>query len=120
MSQVKKTTSEAFARMVVDEASEKMGADIVLLDLRGVSDFTDFFVIVSGETERHLDSLCENVARRLRKSGLRAIGREGTGSGGWILLDFSGVTVHFFTRSVRKRYALERLWRRAAEIVRVQ
>jgi ribosome-associated protein len=111
---------EDYARMALDEASEALGSDIALLDLRDVSQFADFFVIASGETARHLESMADDVVRALRNNGLRVHHREGTGAGGWVLLDFSGVVVHFFSRSAREFYGLEQLWARAPEIVRVQ
>lgn len=111
---------EDYARMALDEASEALGADIALLDLRGVSEFADFFVIASGETARHLDSIADDVIRALRTNGLRVHHREGTGQGGWVLLDFSGLVVHLFSRASREFYGLEQLWARAPEIVRVQ
>jgi len=111
---------EDFARMALDEASESLGSDIALLDLRGISQFADFFVIVSGETARHLDGLADDIVRALRTNGLRVHHREGTGGGGWVLLDFNGIVVHLFSRSAREFYGLEELWSRAPEIVRVQ
>ena len=112
--------TEDFARVALDEASEKLASDVVLLDLREATDFTDFFVIASGETDRHIENVAEDVRRKLRSMGVRLIGREGTGKGGWILLDFGGFIVHLFTRAVRAKYGLEKLWGRAPEIVRVQ
>lgn len=111
---------EDYARMALDEASEALGSDIALLDLREVSQFADFFVIVSGETPRHLESMANDIVRALRANGLRVHHREGTGQGGWVLLDFSGLVIHLFSRSARDFYSLEELWARAPEIVRVQ
>ena len=111
---------EDYARMALDEASEALGSDIALLDLREVSQFADFFVIVSGETPRHLESMANDIVRALRTNGLRVHHREGTGQGGWVLLDFSGLVIHLFSRSARDFYSLEELWARAPEIVRVQ
>ncbi len=111
---------EDFARMALDETSEALGSDVALLDLRGISQFADFFVIASGETARHLDGMADDVVRALRNNGLRVHHREGTGAGGWVLLDFNGLVVHFFSRSTREFYGLEELWARAPEIVRVQ
>jgi ribosome-associated protein len=113
-------TNEEIARAAVDEASEKLGSDIVLLDTQGVSTFADYFVIVSGETDRHLESMAEDISRRSRKMGVHATHREGSGKGGWLLVDFTGVVVHLFTRDQREHYGLEELWARATEIVRVQ
>ncbi|MGA0274943.1 MAG: ribosome silencing factor, partial [Dehalococcoidia bacterium] len=88
------TTNEEIARAAVDEASEKLGVDIVLLDTQGVSSFTDFFVIASGETDRHIESMAEDISRRVRKMGVHATHREGSGKGGGLLIDFTGVVVH--------------------------
>lgn len=113
-------SNEEIARAAVDEASEKLGSDIVLLDTEGISSFADYFVIVSGETDRHIESMAEDVSRRARKMGIHVTHREGSGKGGWLLIDFTGVVVHLFTRDQREHYGLEQLWARATEIVRVQ
>ena len=113
-------TNEEIARAAVDEASEKLGSDIVMLDTEGVSSFADFFVIISGETDRHLESMVEDISRRSRKMGVHVTHREGTGGGGWVLIDFTGVVVHLFSKDQREHYGLEQLWARATEIVRVQ
>ena len=113
-------TNEEIARAAVDEASEKLGSDIVLLDTQGVSTFADYFVIVSGETDRHLESMAEDISRRSRKLGVHVTHKEGSGKGGWLLIDFTGVVIHLFTREQREHYGLEQLWARATEIVRVQ
>lgn len=113
-------TNEEIARAAVDEASENLGSDIVLLETEGISSFADYFVIVSGETDRHIESLAEDISRRSRKLGVHVSHREGSGKGGWLLIDFTGVVVHLFTRDQREHYGLETLWARATEIVRVQ
>lgn len=113
-------TVEELARLAVSTASDRLGSDVALLDLRAVSDFADFFVIVTGETPRHLESLAEDITRTLRGQGMRIHHREGTGNGGWVLLDFGALIVQLFDAEARGRYALERLWARATEIVRVQ
>jgi ribosome-associated protein len=113
--------SEGIARLALDVASDHLGSDIALLDISEVSDFTDFFVIVTGETSRHLEAVASDVTRSLRKEKkVRPLHREGTGLGGWILVDFGDVVLHVFDRETRERYALERLWSRGREIVRVQ
>jgi ribosome-associated protein len=113
-------TNEEIARAAVDEASDNLGSDIVLLETEGISSFADYFVIVSGETDRHIESLAEDISRRSRKLGVHVSHREGSGKGGWLLIDFTGVVVHLFTRDQREHYGLEKLWARATEIVRVQ
>jgi ribosome-associated protein len=113
-------TNEEIARAAVDEASENLGSDILLIETEGISSFADYFVIVSGETDRHIESLAEDISRRSRKLGVHVSHREGSGKGGWLLIDFTGVVVHLFTRDQREHYGLEQLWARATEIVRVQ
>lgn len=111
---------EELARAALEEASANLGSDVVLLDTRNVSDFTDFFVIASGETERHIEMMADRVERRVRELGMRRNNREGSGSGGWMLIDFPGFIVHLFNRETRAYYDLEGLWSQATEVVRLQ
>lgn len=111
---------EDLARAALEEASTNLGSDVVLLDTRNVSDFTDFFVIASGETDRHIDVMADRIERRVRELGMRRNAREGSGSGGWLLLDFPGFIVHLFNRETRSYYDLEGLWSQATEVVRLQ
>ncbi len=111
---------EELARAALEEASANLGSDVVLLDTRNVSDFTDFFVIASGETERHIEMMADRVERRVRELGMRRNNREGSGSGGWLLIDFPGFIVHLFNRETRAYYDLEGLWSQATEVVRLQ
>ena len=111
---------EEIARAALEEASANLGSDVVLLDTRNVSDFTDFFVIASGETERHIDMMAGRIERRVRELGMRRNHREGSGSGGWLLIDFPGFIVHLFNRDTRAYYDLEELWSQANEVVRIQ
>ena len=111
---------EDLARAALEEASANLGSDVVLLDTRNVSDFTDFFVIASGETERHIEMMADRIERRIRELGMRRNNREGTGAGGWLLIDFPGFIVHLFSRDTRDFYNLEGLWSQATEVVRLQ
>ena len=96
-----KLSIEELARAALEEASSNLGSDVVLLDTRNVSDFTDFFVIASGETERHLEMMADRIERKNRELGMRRNNREGSGSGGWLLIDFPGFIVHLFNRETR-------------------
>ena len=115
-----KLSIEDLARAALEEASSNLGSDVVLLDTRNVSDFTDFFVIASGETERHLEMMADRIERKVRDLGMRRNNREGSGSGGWLLIDFPGFIVHLFNRETRAYYDLEGLWSQANEVVRLQ
>ena len=108
------------ARLVVDVASEKQAADILLLDMRGLCDFTDYFIILTGESRRQLNALLEDVDSALDQVGWRVNHREGTADGGWVLLDFGDLVVHVFGPEERGFYQLERLWSRAPVLFRIQ
>ena len=107
------------AQYVVEVASDKLAEDIVLLDLRGLASFADYFVIMSAESSRQIEALEEDLTQTLKESGVPRHRREGTPASGWVLLDFSDVIVHLFSPDEREFYDLERLWIRAPQVVRV-
>ncbi len=107
------------AQFIVDVASDKLAEDIVLLDLRDLVPFADYFVIMSAESSRQIEALEEDLTQTLKDAGIARHHREGTPASGWVLLDFSDVIVHVFSPEEREFYALERLWRRAPQVVRV-
>ncbi len=84
--------------------------DVVLLDLRHVSDMTDFFIVASGTSDTHVRSLGERVMEDMRKEGVRVNHVEGLPQGRWVLLDFVDFVVHLFHPTLRSFYQLERLW----------
>ncbi len=108
------------ARRIVALAEDKKAADIVLLDLGGLTTLADYFVICSGGSERQLDAIADAVVEGLRDDEVRPIGREGTSASHWVLLDFGSVVVHVFTPPERDYYQLERHWSEAKTILRVQ
>ena len=96
-----------------------MAEDIVLLDLRNLAPFADFFVIMSAESSRQIEALEDDLTQALKEAGVPRHRREGTPASGWVLLDFSDVIVHLFSPEEREFYDLERLWGRAPQLVRV-
>jgi ribosome-associated protein len=108
------------ARRIVELAEDKKAADIVLLDLTGLTGVADCFVICSGGSERQLDAIANGIIGGLRDEGIRPFGREGTPASHWVLVDFGGVIVHVFTPPERDFYQLERHWAEAKTILRVQ
>lgn len=97
-------------------ANDKKALDLVVLDLREIASFTDYFVIVSGNNERQVQAISDEIFERLKKSGTAAARVEGYKSAEWILLDYSDFVVHVFSDKARKFYDLERLWRESKRI----
>jgi ribosome-associated protein len=119
----RKTAASArldMARRIVALAEDKKAADILLLDLDGLTTLADAFVICSGGSERQLESIAEGIVRGMREEGIRPIGREGLPASHWILVDFGDVIVHIFTPPERDYYGLEKHWSEAKAILRVQ
>ena len=97
-------------------ASEKKAIEPVVLDLREIASFTDYFVIVSGANERQVQAISDEVYETLKKSGETAARVEGYKTAEWILLDFGDFVVHVFEQKARKFYDLERLWRESKRV----
>lgn len=98
-------------------ASAKKGDEIVVLDVGPIIAITDFFLIVSGGSERQVRTIVEEVERRLRDGhGIRPLRVEGLADARWVLLDYGDFFVHVFQRDVRAFYDLERLWSDAARV----
>ncbi len=100
------TLATAAAQLCLDHKAY----DVVLLDLRGVSDMTDFFIVASGTSDTHVRSIGENLAEEMKKLGSPAYSMEGVTKGRWVLLDFVDFVVHVFHPTLREFYQLERLW----------
>ena len=108
------------ARRIVELAEDKKAADIVLLDLAGLTAVADAFVICNGGSERQLEAIADGIIGGLRDAKIKPFGREGTAASHWILLDYGSVIVHVFTPPERDFYQLERHWAEAKTILRVQ
>ncbi|HEX9580907.1 MAG TPA: ribosome silencing factor [Gemmatimonadales bacterium] len=89
---------------------EHKAADVLVLDLRRLSDATDYFVIASGSSDTHVRALAERVLAACEREGRRAHHIEGLTAGRWVLIDFVDFVVHVFHPSLRRFYQLERLW----------
>ncbi len=89
---------------------ERNARDAVVLDLRGISDVTDFFVIASGDSDTHVRAIAENVIRHMKGAGIASAGVEGIRLARWILIDYINVVAHVFLPQVREFYKLETLW----------
>ena len=104
------TQQPAEVAIAVEAALERNAREPVLLDLRGISDVTDWFLIASGDSDTHTRAIAENIMERMRESGFRPTGVEGKAGATWILLDYVTLVIHVFLPRVRDYYELERLW----------
>jgi ribosome-associated protein len=100
----------AAVERALEAALAKKAADPVVLDLRPTADFTDFFVLLSGQSQRQLVAIADAVLESLRAEGRRPGHLEGYPRQEWILLDYGSFVVHVFTPRTRAFYDLERLW----------
>lgn len=91
-------------------AADRKGVDMVVLDLRGLSNATDYFFVVSGTSDMHVRSIAEHIIEELRKEGTRPSHVEGLRTGRWVLIDYIDFVVHVFHPAAREFYQLERLW----------
>jgi len=104
-------TSEALARLCAAAAADKKAENIVALDLQGISNFTDFFVICSGTSEPQIKAITGEITDQLRKHhGLKPQAIDGYPMSQWIVLDYGSVVVHVFHEIKRELYSLEDLW----------
>jgi ribosome-associated protein len=106
----------ALAERAAYFALEKKAEDVVILDLRGLSDVCDFFVVASGQADVQVRAIARAVTDGLRDAGQSPVGVEGTESGRWALIDYFDVVVHVFRPEVRDYYQIERLWDDAAVV----
>ena len=102
--------SEQLSDLVVDALDEIKGLDIVKLDVRDMTTVTDFMVLASGTSSRHVQALVDNVAEKAKEAGHKPIGVEGEEGGEWVLLDLQDTLVHVMLPKMREFYNLEKLW----------
>jgi ribosome-associated protein len=107
--------AQALARKIGQLVLDKKAKDVLILDVRGMTSYADYFVIASGESDRQVSAMADNVLSEMKKAeNLRPIGHEGTETGQWVLVDYGEVVVHLFFEEVRAFYDLEGLWADAA------
>src|SRR5207237_919733 len=102
--------------MALHAAAEKKAIDTVVLDLREIASFTDYFIIASGANERQVQAISDEVFETLKRAGTPPARVEGYKTAEWILLDFGDFIFHVFDEKARKFYDLERLWRESKRV----
>lgn len=115
-SEYRDESGEALAQICAQIALDTKAEELVILDVRGLTTFTEYFVIMNGKSTRHVQGLAEAIEGELRSKRVKASTAEGLKDGMWVLLDFDDVVVHIFYHEQRKFYDLEGLWHEAKRV----
>jgi ribosome-associated protein len=101
------------ALLCVQQTLDHKALDLVLLDVKAISSFADYFLICSGRSSRQVQGIADRLEEALREKGIRPLGVEGRREGHWVLMDYGDVIVHIFYEPTRSVYDLESLWSEA-------
>jgi ribosome-associated protein len=104
------TDSKTKSLVCLEAAIEKKALDPILLELKEIGSFTDYFLLLSGKSDRQVQAIAQGIEEALKKKGVRPLGQEGMLGGKWVLMDYEDVVVHIFLEPIRKFYDLEGLW----------
>lgn len=110
------STTQDLVRAATESALDKKALDLKVLHLEPVSDFTDYFLVCSGNNERQVQAIAGGIERRLRDLKARPLHVEGLKNAQWVLLDYGDFLIHVFDQERRDFYGLERLWGDAADV----
>jgi len=108
------------AQRAVEIASDMQATNIILLDIKNMASFTDYFVMLSADSIRLINALVSDIILQLKKEGIHIDHKEGTSESGWVLLDYGNVLIHIFSPEEREYYRLEELWNEAIPLLQVQ
>ncbi len=102
--------SKGKALLIAGLAADKKASDVTVLDMEGLTSFTEYFVICSGTSSTQVKTISDHIVETLKARGIRPMGVEGVSNAKWILIDFADVVVHIFDEETRAFYELEKLW----------
>lgn len=105
-------------RICAEAAEDKMAENLVILDVGEVADFTQYFIIASGTSDRQVQAIADNIQDKMKENKILPAGIEGYSEGKWILMDYDDVVIHIFYEPMRVLYDLERLWHDAKKVRR--
>lgn len=108
------------ARDIIDALEDKKGEDIVLMDIKEIASFTDYFVICTGTSDRMLDALANSAIDEVRKKYKRKAKKQGLSRDGWVVVDFGDIVLHLLSPDQRDYYQLEELWEDGKVLLRLQ
>ena len=103
-------TNKEYALLAGKFLSEKKAEDVVIIDIQGKATFADYFVLCSGTSERHINTLADQLEDMFFEKGLHVRAVEGKNTSGWILMDFGDIIVNMFTKETREKYSIEKVW----------
>lgn len=106
----KSNTLPVDLKRAIELIIDRKGQDMLLLDLRGLSNSTDYFLLVNGTSDTHVRAIADHLIDELRKEGMKPDHIEGLRTGRWVLIDFIDFVIHVFHPTAREFYQLERLW----------
>jgi len=104
------TDSKTKSLLSVKAAVEKKATELVLLEMQGITSYTDYFLICSGKSDRQVQAIAQRIVEVLEEEGVHPLGLEGMSEGKWVLMDYGDVVIHVFLEPVRRFYDLEGLW----------
>src|SRR5437588_5581465 len=107
-------------RDIADVAIDRKASDVTILDIGKSTTLADYFLIVTGTSDRQINAVANAVEERMKELGVRRIAREGLPADGWVLLDYGQIIVHVFAQEQREYYDLERRWSDAPTLLKVQ
>ena len=108
--------SLATVKRIVRACEDVKGQETTILDVHSISDFADYFVVVSGRSDRQVQGITNRVIEELCRSGVKPLSVEGYEDGQWVLVDCGDIVVHIFYEPVRALYDIESLWMRAKRL----
>ena len=106
--------------IIVEAIADRLGSDIVVLDMQEITLLADYFVLCNAASPPQFKAIADEVDKRAALAGARRLHVEGEPESGWVLLDYGAVVVHIFEPELRTYYKLEELWSQARLVVRVQ
>jgi len=112
----KELETQALAEQIARLAIQAKGLDVQVLRVLELVQYTDWFIVVSGRSDRHVKAIREHIQDALREGGRKPLSVEGIEHSQWVLLDYGDVVVHVFYEPVREFYELERLWQEAPRL----
>jgi ribosome-associated protein len=116
LAKAKEADSRERVLQCIQASQEKKAKDLIILNVKEISAFADYFIICSGTSDRQVRAIAAAIQENLKKAEILPLGIEGEAAGRWILMDYDDVIIHIFLESVRNFYDLERLWEEAPQM----